>query len=378
MTRSGILPALCLLPALFCAGPISAQNADCSFWASELGDEWSGVTTDTVAFCLSSGMDVNDKSQGGHPVVSAAIYSDLSVFKALLDSGGDPNAHNSHSSAANAAMYNAAKDSNVRLQMLIDAGARFADVQLDKLLVAATVNDSIESMDMLLDLGADQYARSFGQTLLHFAVRQEDISAQVIKHLIAIGIPADARATTLMESGRYGPTPLMIAASKGHFKAAKALLEGGANANATARYDLTALHTAISAEGVDSVDKRLTVRALITGGADVNAISQLGETPIHLAIELFDAEDASGITRLLLQAGANPNTRDTKSNTPLHMAIFNENAELIELLLDWKASVNLRDADGLTPRDYAGLAFLEKEIDPDLNEAYWRIYDDPN
>ena len=375
MTRSGILPALCLLPALFFAGPVAAQGANCSFWTSEEEADWTDVTLNQIQICITSGLDVNDEGSGRNPIVKAGRYSDLTVFKTLLHESTDINANGVQSATGHAMMSNLFNDSDQRLKLLVDADATFTQSQLNTMLAFASGGRSIKTFDMLVEMGADPLSRPFHKSVLHFAVSDDDMTAEFVEHLIDLDVPIEGRASRTGILGEDGLTALMITASKANYQTSKALIEAGANVNAASRLRVTPLHAAISAENADGVAKRLIIRALIASGADVDAALGLGDAPIHAALSLPNVEERTGIARLLIEAGANANAKDSESNTPLIMAVRDQNAELIDLLLDWNVNVNAHDAAGKTAWNYAGLAVDDEDIDPELVHAYWRIYD---
>ena len=55
------------------------------------------------------------------------------------------------------------------------------------------------------------------------------------------------------------------------------------------------------------------------------------------------------ITKYLLKNGANPNCINKYRNTPLHYALSNKYYEIADLLLQNKASDNIKNIYGLTP-----------------------------
>lgn len=91
-----------------------------------------------------------------------------------------------------------------------------------------------------------------------------------------------------------GRTALMYAAVNMHTDAAKALLEHGADVNATANDGCTALMLAASSDDIE------IVRALLSKGADVSGkFTQTGKTALKLAEE----KGYTDIAQLLRVAG---------------------------------------------------------------------------
>jgi ankyrin repeat protein len=70
-----------------------------------------------------------------------------------------------------------------------------------------------------------------------------------------------------------------------------------------------------------------------------------GETALHIVVKRGDQP----YTSFLLAKGADPNARDNKGNTPLTLAAAGGYDNLIELLVNGKANVNLGNGSGETP-----------------------------
>ena len=158
-----------------------------------------------------------------------------------------------------------------------------------------------------------------------------------------------ARGATVDERDGYGRTPLHVAAFGGHHGAMRALVAGGADANAlerdrydivtiaavandvptltvalalgtsagnvTSRYDGTAL---IAAAHLGHVE---VVRTLINAGAPLDHVNNLGWTALIESIVLGDGGARHTDTLIaLVEAGANVNLADRNGHTPLALA----------------------------------------------------------
>jgi ankyrin repeat protein len=100
------------------------------------------------------------------------------------------------------------------------------------------------------------------------------------------------------------------------------------------------------------------IAALLASGANIEAVTRnfLQNMPLHAAAAGGRIEAA----RALLQAGADPNARQHGANTPLMTAAFQNNRELVELLIAFNANVDLRNDEGKTAADVAaGLGNME-------------------
>ncbi len=97
------------------------------------------------------------------------------------------------------------------------------------------------------------------------------------------------------------------------------------------------------------VNARDAVAALIDCGADMEATVSNGYTPLHF-VAYNDAVEAA---RLLIDRGADLNAKDDDGWTPLHFTAYNDAVEAARLLIDRGADVNAKDDDGWTPLDLA-------------------------
>ncbi|WP_042251350.1 ankyrin repeat domain-containing protein [Nitrospina gracilis] len=144
------------------------------------------------------------------------------------------------------------------------------------------------------------------------------------------------------------------------------LLNKGVDINARdKRSEKTALQMAITSQ----IGKR--AKLLIKKGADIHGRTEVSfssakfpfvlnkATLLHLAVDHYPANNNVFIgimepppVKVLLENGAEVNAAD-EGVTPLHLSVRQENIELIQLLIDFGAKVDVRDKYGHTPLYWA-------------------------
>ena len=204
----------------------------------------------------------------------------------------------------------------------------------------------------------DRREDSVGWTDLHYAAALD--LPGLVATLCDAGMAADARlkagtevdgdlkrTLTALEFdwnwdigvGVGGRTPLTVASVANARNAAAALIDCGADVNATDENSDTPLHWAASANAVEAAE------LLIGRGAEVHATNSFGKSPLHDAANGNAAEAA----KLLIDRGADVNAKDAKGFTPLHSAASESALEAAELLIDRGADVNATINIGGTP-----------------------------
>ncbi len=127
---------------------------------------------------------------------------------------------------------------------------------------------------------------------------------------------------------------LIDAVKAGNDAAVRAALARHPDVNALASDGTTALHWAVRADDVKTVD------LLLRAGARVEVASRLGVTPLSLA----STTGNPAMIQRLLQAGADVNTTLPEGETVLMRAARTGNADTLRLLLDHGADPNRREA----------------------------------
>lgn len=201
------------------------------------------------------------------------------------------------------------------------------------------------------------------------------------------------------EGGRGALTPLIAAAGNDNRPVVRALLDAGADLNASLmeaarNADVpetrqSRLLRVLLAEG-PNVNGRdddgntpllvaalpMTVRMLLAAGAEVNVRNKAGETPLMRAAAYMDM----GTIRALLEAGADVNARADDGRTALMAAASsNAHADVVASLLLAGADKGLKDAEGRDALRHARLRSThvgpgdgDDENDPEVAAALKR------
>lgn len=107
----------------------------------------------------------------------------------------------------------------------------------------------------------------------------------------------------------------------------------------------TKLHVAVRLQNT-----KLVRAALRDRGLDIDALGTYGWTALHEAASCGYLD----IVVLLLENGADPNIQDSVQRcTPIHLAAKNGHLEVVMSLVRCGARLDLRNAEGKIPQNYA-------------------------
>jgi ankyrin repeat protein len=253
----------------------------------------------------------------------------------------------------------AARDGNVSAaRRLIDAGAdlELGDANSIRPLLMSLLNNNLDVARLLLSKGANVNADDFwGRTPLWAAVEYRNLDMNnndqdsptdngvdrapilvMIRELIDAGANVNARTRELFPVRRWlyslndvswvdftGQTPFLRAALSADTATMRLLVERGADPNLPTLAGTTPLMAAAGVNWVvaqtytESVQARLeAVKLCLDLGADVNATNSMGLTALLGAVN----RGSNDIIELLVQRGARLDIKDKEGRTPLRWA----------------------------------------------------------
>lgn len=155
---------------------------------------------------------------------------------------------------------------------------------------------------------------------------------EILQLLIAYGAEVNAKML-----GRE--TALKAATEFGHIELVKFLLENGAEVNPK-NFQESALYLVCRPEPVYLDIARL----LLSHGAIIYEQAGYRRKPL-----LVEACRYADLVRLLLESGASVNVKETNGETALHAACFYGNLDSVKALVEHGAEINITSNTGLTP-----------------------------
>jgi ankyrin repeat protein len=265
-------------------------------------------------------------------------------------------------------------------------------LELQQKMIEAIKNSNTKKLSKYFDKGYDVNRRTVigGSTLLLEAIYAKKI--KMIEFLLDEGADPNLRSAPFRDvDDNLIPEDSPLEAAFVYdtlFEAANMLVKSGANVNDTSVNYGTALGQLFHGRGnYEQENEAMVLRKakwLIKHGADVNKADVFGQTPLYHAGSqqlnslaallltngakaditnrsgetlLFRLRDTS-LARLYIKKGADVNAQSDDGFTALHHAVFSNDINIVKLLIENGASVNLRDFDSrLTPLDWMTIEF---------------------
>jgi len=268
-------------------------------------------------------------------------------------------------------MIQAAEKDNVqKIRMLLSNGKVKINDSVNGVtaILAASFNGSVQVVKFLIQNGVDLESKDKdGDRAVHNAAHGNE--AEVLKLLAQAGADINAK-------NDKNQSALHIAVNKGYTRIVSCLLASKARPSIQDSFGDTPLHDAITKEEDEIIQLLLQFKADISVKnnkgfnclhhaalkGSVSAITALlainshpwiinekkedGFTALHLA-SLNKHQKVAEM--LITQGKADINAQNNKLQTSLHIAVVGQNLQMVQLLVEEGASLDLKDEDGDTP-----------------------------
>ncbi len=206
------------------------------------------------------------------------------------------------------------------VQKIIDAGAN--------------LNSANNAGETPLDLVQAEGNHELFALLLSNGAVSEDLSDLIVAAIIGdeARVSAELEHSSAGTVGENGMTGLHYAALFGHAGVGQLFIDKGLFVNQTTYDGQQPLHIAAASHSDEVVDM------LMDNGAAILAVDYLGNTPLHYAVQ--GNPDLSFVQKLI-NLGSNLDTVNKAGETALEFAKAEGNSDVVDLLIDNGAIINL-------------------------------------
>ncbi|XP_071111901.1 serine/threonine-protein phosphatase 6 regulatory ankyrin repeat subunit B-like [Haliotis cracherodii] len=310
-----------------------------------------GGHVDMVKYVLSQKVaDIHSRGNYGRtPLMMAAEKGHRQVFDLLVTQGADvtlvdDDRHNILHVASLGGHVDIVK--YVLLQKVADINSR-GRYGWTPLMVAAQKGHR-QVFDLLVTQGADvSLVDDDGNNVLHVACLEGHVD--IVKYVLS------QKVADINSRGRYGSTPLMVAAQKGHRQVFDLLVGEEADVSLVNDNRNDILHVACLGGHVDIVKNVLSQKV-----ADINIRGRYGKTPLMVAAQKGHRQ----VFDLLVTQGADVSLVDDDGNNVLHVACLEGHVDIVKYVLSQKvADINSRGQYGSTPLMMAAEKGLRQVFD---------------
>lgn len=316
-----------------------------------------------VKLLLARGADVEDGGEGDWtPLMSAAMYGDCKIIKALIEHGARVEGHEDHTPLSLAAQNNHLEAS----VLLLEHGANPNHVHPQfrtSPLFSVMDEGNRELALVLLDFGANPNVKNLGgANAFMYAVNNGD--TELVEKMIISGADVNVRY-----SG--GGTPLDSASILGYTQIVELLINAGGISEET-----SGIPVAISNETESTLTSAARkgdigeVESLLRDGADPNLDGGQGWTALMEAAE----HGHTDVARLLLDAKADPNLSNNIGRTALMIAASQGHAKIARLLIDHGADTEIR----MSVQNTTALTAAAREGHPEIVKLLLKAGADPD
>lgn len=336
-----------------------------SYYSSESREKSLAI----IRFLLDRGADP-DKPPGSDrnpPLHGAASGGDMETAKLLIKSGADLNARDERGSTP---LHQAIREKNLEMiKLLLRSGADIdARSEYRGTALHIAMFHDIELIRHLLESGADVNAKDnfWGSSPLHSV----GASTEKLRLLLRYGAEID----TKNNSGR---TPLHLAAAAGRTEVVRHMIQAGANLD-TEPTNHSALEQAAMEGHPEIVDVlreaggEVTVFASAALGDEerVQKLTGEGPTPAQEGAEALVGAAGGGqvqIVRMMINVGTDVNSKSRADRFALIEAVTRNRVEVVRLLVQSRADLEVSDENGTTPVGFAAMHLRELEnSDPEV------------